>query len=200
MWVNNSAAMSRYQSASAQAVPASTFASAPEIVNPAGVESQAAATSSARATAAAATAAAAGNSPLDVLLQSLGVTFDPNSGWFGLANTYANQFISSGFPINMLSLFAQFTSAQALQAVAPEIGEGLSEGENALGASAASLSDAARALGAVESAPTALVGAGFPLGRVMAPPAVVGLLPAAQMPVQLASAASPLPAGDTGFP
>jgi PPE-repeat protein len=193
MWVNNSAAMSRYQAASAQAVPVSTFASAPEIVSPTGVDAQAAATSSAQA------AAASADSPVQQVLSALGL-IDPNVGWFGLANAYANQFISSGFPINMLSLFAQTTSAQALQAVAPEIGEGLSEGESALGASAASLSNAARALGMLESAPTALVGAGFPLGRVMAPPAVVGLLPAAQMPVQLASAASPLPMGDAGFP
>jgi hypothetical protein len=38
------------------------------------------------------------------------------------------------------------------------------------------------------------------LGKLTAPPAVVGLLPASQTPVQLASAASPLPEGDFGFP
>jgi hypothetical protein len=40
-------------------------------------------------------------------------SFDPNSGWFGLANTYANQFVSSGFPINLLSYLAQNSSARA---------------------------------------------------------------------------------------
>ena len=61
------------------------------------------------------------------------VNFDPNAGWFGLANTYANQFISSGFPINLLSYAAQNTSAQALQTVGGDIGTGLSEGQSALG-------------------------------------------------------------------
>jgi hypothetical protein len=42
-----------------------------------------------------------------------------------------------------------------------------------------------------------------PFGTLSAPPAATGVLAAAHMPVQLASAASPLPAGDvtdTGFP
>jgi hypothetical protein len=38
------------------------------------------------------------------------------------------------------------------------------------------------------------------VGKLTAPPAVVGLLPASQAPVQLASAATPLPAADPGFP
>jgi hypothetical protein len=38
------------------------------------------------------------------------------------------------------------------------------------------------------------------LGKLTAPPAVVGIMPGSQMPVQLAAAASPLPVGDTGFP
>jgi hypothetical protein len=44
------------------------------------------------------------------------------------------------------------------------------------------------------------MGVGVSLGKLTAPPAVVGLLPASQTPVQLASAASPLPAGDSGLP
>jgi hypothetical protein len=38
------------------------------------------------------------------------------------------------------------------------------------------------------------------MGNLTAPPAVVGLLPATQTPVQLASAVSPLPAGESGLP
>ena len=38
------------------------------------------------------------------------------------------------------------------------------------------------------------------LGKLTAPPAVVGLLPGGQVPVQLASAATPLVAQDGGFP
>ncbi len=122
---------------------------------------------------------------------------DPNVGWFGLANTYANQFISSGFPINLLSYLAQTTAAQALQSVGGEVGQGLSEGESALGGGLGSLGGLGSGLTAE---PTAAVGVGVSLGKLTAPPAVVGLLPASQTPVQLASAASPLDAGDSGFP
>jgi hypothetical protein len=119
-----------------------------------------------------------------------------NNGYFQLANTYANQFISSGFPINMLSYVAQNTSAQALQTVGGDIGQGLSEGQAALGGGSG-------ALGALGSAglsaePTAAIGAGVSIGKLTAPPAVVGLLPASQ--VQLASAATPLVPGDSGLP
>ncbi|WP_191497049.1 PPE family protein [Mycobacterium simulans] len=186
MWVNNSAAMYRYEAATTQALALPEFSSPPSIVDPAGPAAQA-------------SAASAAASPVDSVLEALGVTFDPNSGWFGLFNTYVNQFVSSGFPINLLSYLAQNTSAQALQSVAPDIAAGLSEGEEALGASAASLSDAASALGAA-GAPAAAVGAGVSLGNLTAPPAAVGLLTTAQTPVQLASAVSPLPAGESGFP
>lgn len=189
MWVNNSAAMCRYEAAAAQALALPQFISPPAIAAPGAAAAQAKL----------ATAAAAAASPVDAALQAFGVTFDPNSGWFGLANTYANQFISSGFPINLLSYLAQNTSAQALQSVAPDIAEGLSEGESALGASAGSLASAARALGAAE-VPAAALGVGVSMGNLTAPPAVVGLLTASHTPVQLASAVSPLPAGDSGFP
>jgi hypothetical protein len=38
------------------------------------------------------------------------------------------------------------------------------------------------------------------IGNLTAPPAVVGLLPNSQVPVQLASAATPLGAGESGMP
>src|SRR6202167_2942422 len=171
MWVNNSAAMHRYQATSEQAVALPQFSSPPSITNLPGLAAQASVAPTAAAAAPAATAA----SPLSNLTSLI---TDPgsiiNNGYFQLANTYANQFISSGFPINLLSYAAQNTSAQALQTVAPEIGAGLSEGESALGASAAELSSAVRALG---TAPTAAVGVGVSMGNLTAPPAVVGLLP-----------------------
>jgi PPE-repeat protein len=198
MWANNSAAMSRYQAASAQATTLPQFSSPPSITNPAGGAAQASAapgtaasSSAARAAAAAAAPAAAGDS------LNLGL-LDPTTGYFGLANQYANQFISSGFPINLLSYLAQNTSAQALQTVGGDIGQGLSEGQSALGAGSG-------ALGAFGSAglsaePTAAIGVGVSMGKLTAPPAVVGLLPASQAPVQLASVATPLTAADSGFP
>jgi PPE-repeat protein len=192
MWANNSAALTRYQTAATQALDVQQFSAPPAITDPAGTAAQAAATSAA--------ATPAASTPLgDFLTNVLGTPFgfDPNVGWFGLANTYANQFISSGFPINLLSYLAQSTSAQALQSVGGDIGQGLSEGESALGAAGANLASAVRAAGA---APTGAMGVGVSLGKLTAPPAVVGLLPATQTPVQLASAASPLDGADAGFP
>jgi PPE-repeat protein len=199
MWANNSAAMSRYQAASAQATTLPQFSSPPQIANPAGVASQASAapasgasSSAARAAAAAAAPAAAASNPIN-----LGIA-DPTTGYIGLANQYVNQFISSGFPINLLSYVAQNTSAQALQTVGGDIGQGLSEGQSALGAGSGALG----AFGAagLSAEPTAAIGVGVSMGKLTAPPAVVGLLPASQVPVQLASAATPLTAADPGFP
>jgi PPE-repeat protein len=214
IWVNNSAAMYRYQSASAQALDLPLFSTPPSIVDPGGEAAQATAVSTAAASAAPAAAGSAAAalpaaavasplSPIDALLQTIGVTFDPNEGWFGFANTYLNQWVSSGFPINMLSYFAQSTSAQALSGLAPDVAEGLSEGESALGSAVSGLADAADALGAAAVAPTAAMGTAISLGTLSAPPAATAVLTAAHMPVQLASAASPLPAGEAdaaGFP
>jgi PPE-repeat protein len=201
MWVNNASAMYRYEAATAQATALSLFSPPPSIVDPTGVAAQA--TNAVSTTAAAVAASPAADSPFAGILNAITPDDIVNNGFFQLANTYANQFISSGFPINMLSYLAQNTSAQALQAVAPEVGQGLSEGEAALGAAGASigasLSNAAKGIGAAAEAPTALVGAAIPMGNLSAPPAAAGLMTASP-PVQLASAVSPLPAGDTGFP
>ncbi|OIN78127.1 PPE family protein [Mycobacterium malmoense] len=194
MWVNNSAAMYRYQATSAQALAVQQFSSPPEIVSPTGAAAQASAVP----------AASTGSSTASTLASNVAALLDPGSGtlvnnsWFQLANTWGNQFISSGFPINMLSYVAQNTSAQALQSVGGEVGQGLAEGESALGGVASDLASAVRALPA--TAPTAAVGVGVSVGKLTAPPALVGLLPASQSPVQLASAASPLPAGDGALP
>ncbi|OBI53766.1 PPE family protein [Mycobacterium sp. E787] len=192
MWATNSAALSRYQAATTQALDLQKFLSPPAITDAAGTAAQATATSAAAATPA--------QSAIGDLLNALNSPFgfDPNVGWFGLANTWGNQFISSGFPINLLSYVAQSTSAQALQSVGGDIGQGLSEGESALGAAGAELSGAIRGIGS--AAPTAQLAAGVSIGKLTAPPAVVGLLPASQTPVQLASAASPLDGADAGFP
>ncbi|BCO37380.1 PPE family protein [Mycobacterium heckeshornense] len=184
MWANNSAAMSRYQATSAHATALPEFTSPPSVSDPTGLVAQAGVAPTASTAAAASTAASL-------------ASFDPQSGWFGLANTYANQFISSGFPINLLSYLAQNTSAQALQTVGSQIGQGLSEGEAALGPLRGSGAFGAAGLSAE---PTAAIGVGVSMGKLTAPPAVVGLLPGAQSPVQLASAASPLASGEPGLP
>jgi PPE-repeat protein len=189
MWANNSAAMSRYEAASAQATTLPKFSSPLSITNPAGAAAQAGATSAA-ATSSGPTATTSAQSILSQIL-----AFDPQAGWFGLANTYANQFISSGFPINLLSYAAQNQSAQALQTVGGDIGTGLSEGQAALGAGAGAFGAAG-----LSAEPTAAIGVGVSVGKLTAPPAVVGLLPASQVPVQLTSAATPITASDSGFP
>jgi len=190
MWANNSAAMGRYQKASAQSATLPQLSSPPQIANPAGVAAQASVTSAADP------AASSTASTLGTTLASL--LTDPQAGWFGLANTYANQFISSGFPINLLSYLAQSSAAQSLQTVGGDIGQGLSEGQSALGAGPEALG----ALGAagLSAEPTAAIGIGVSMGKLTVPPAVVGLLPASQAPVQLASAATPLTAEDSEFP
>ncbi|OBI08944.1 PPE family protein [Mycobacterium scrofulaceum] len=193
MWANNSAAMSRYQATSSQATTSlSQFNSPLAIASPSGTGQQQAAVTNASLLGASST----GN-----IIDQLGVTpFDPNAGWFSYFSTWGNQFISSGFPINLLSYLAQNTSAQALQGVGSDIGLGLSEGEGALASSITRLA------GAVSAAPggaaAGAMGVGVSLGKLTAPPAVVGLLPATQTPVQLASSVSPLPAepGLTGMP
>lgn len=204
MWVGNAAAMYRYQAASAQALQLPVFTSPPSITTPDGPAAQAEAVQTASASAASSNVSAAlaavapadavapPVSPVDALLQATGITFDPNQGWFGLANTWANQFISSGFPFNLLSYFAQFNSARALEAVAPDIAQGLSEGESAL----STLSSATTALGSAE--PAAAMGVAVSMGSLSAPPAATAVLTGAHLPVQLASAASPLPTADAG--
>lgn len=193
MWVNNSGAMYRYAATSAQASQLPQFSSPPAIANPAVGAAQ---------TGAAPAAAAPAPSTVGDLLTSLLSTpggFDPEVGWFGLANRYANQFIAGGIPINLLTYLVQSTSARALQSVGSTIGQGLSESESALGAAEASLADAVRSAGSA-AAPTAAVSVGVSMGRLTMPPAVLRMLTAAQTPVQLASAVSPLPAGEFGMP
>ncbi len=195
MWVNNSAAMYRYEAAATRALAVPRFSSPPAIVSPAAQAAQASAVP-------AAAAASQAQSTLGDLLTSLLSTpggFDPQAGWFGLINAYANQFIAGGIPINLLGYIAQITSAQVLQNVGGDVVQGLSEGEAALGGLGANLGSAVRAVGSAAT-PAAAVGVGVSLGKLTAPPAMVGLLSASQTPVQLASAVSPLTAEESGLP
>jgi PPE-repeat protein len=206
MWANNSEAMTRYQAASSQASTLPQLTSPTSTTNPSALKTQAgsatpAATSSSGPTVSAATPAAA-----------LPTDFDPSAGLVGEVNTYINQFVSSGFPINMLSYLAQNQSAQALAGVSSQVSQGLSEGENALGGAAANLGGgAAGALGALGQSggglgalgaaglgqinTSAALGAAVPMGNLSAPPSAAPLL---ATPVQLASAATPLGTSGVG--
>jgi PPE-repeat protein len=192
MWTNNSAAMSRYLAASAQATTLPLFSPPAAIANPAGVAAQAGAVSAA--------ASPAASSPISSILSAI-QGFNPQSGWFGFANVWAYQFVASGFPINLLSYLAQLSAAQSLQTVGGDVGSGLSEGQAALGGVAGGAG--AFGVAGLSAEPTAAIGVGVSMGKLTLPPAVVGLLPASHAPVQLASAATPLTdldALDSDFP
>jgi PPE-repeat protein len=212
MWANNSAAMSRYEAASSQATTLPQFTSPAATTNPTGQTAQSKAVSAAATSAAPSSASVAPAQASDV---NLGFS-DPTTGYFGLANVYANQFVSSGFPINLLSYLAQNQSAQALQGVNAQIGQGVSEGESALGGGLGG-GGAAGALGGLggigqlgpgalgaaglgQASTSAATSVGVSIGKLTAPPSVVNLLPSSQAPVQLASAATPLGAGESGMP
>jgi PPE-repeat protein len=212
MWANNSAAMSRYEAASSQATTLPQFTSPATTTNPTGQTAQSKAVSAAATSAAPAATSVAPAQTSDV---NPGFA-DPTTGYFGLANVYANQFVSSGFPINLLSYLAQNQSAQALQGVNAQIGQGVSEGESALGGGLGG-GGAAGALGGLgglgqlgpgalgaaglgQASTSAATGVGVSIGKLTAPPSVVNLLPSSQAPVQLASAATPLGAGESGMP
>jgi len=198
MWQAASAAMVRYQAATAQATSLQQFSSPLAMANPAAAVAQ-------PATATAATAATSTNaaSALSSITSAL-TSFDPNTGWFGYFSTWGNQFLSSGFPINLLGVQAQVATAQGVQSVGGEVGQGLAEGEAALGDSSGEIAfgtaqaEAAAAIRAAGS-PTAAMNVGVTVGKLTAPPAIVGLLPAAGSPVQLASSVSPLTAGNSGL-
>jgi PPE-repeat protein len=210
MWLNNSSAMSRYQAATAQALQLPPFSTPPMIASPTAAATQAAAVP------AAATPAALDPLGLNIFAPGTNTT---GVGLAGLLNLFSgssqsafgsflnsnfldtaviNSIFGSGFPINLLSLAAQVQAAQGISSLGGDVGQGLSEGEAAIGGSGLG---AAGDIGAgLTAEPTAALGVGVSLGKLTAPPAVVGIMPGSQMPVQLAAAASPLPAGDTGFP
>lgn len=215
MWANNSAAMTRYQTASSQASTLPQLTSPTAVTNPAGTSAQAGAVpaaSSGAATTGATTGATSAQTLADLWseLNNSNAVFGPNSNLW-------NTIFSSGFPINLLSYLAQNQSAQALQGVNSSIGQGVSEGESALGAglggggAAAALGGlgglgqvgpgalGAAGLGQVGTT-SAVTGVGVSIGKLTAPPSVVNLVPTSQAPVQLASAATPLGAGESGMP
>jgi PPE-repeat protein len=212
MWANNSAAMSRYQAASAQASTLPQFSSPTSTTNSTGLAAQASAAAAADPATATTGATTAQTTISDLLsqLNNSNAVFGPNSNLW-------NTIFSSGFPINLLSYLAQNQSAQALTGVNNAIGQGVSEGESALGGglgggASGALGGLGRAgLGALgpgalgaaglgQASTSAWTGVGVSIGKLTAPPAVVGLLPAQQVPVQLASAASPLGADQAGLP
>ncbi|MEB3031533.1 PPE family protein [[Mycobacterium] nativiensis] len=197
MWTNNTAAMTRYQAASAQATTLAAFNPPAPVTATAGPAGQATAGSAAvTSLASSLTGTTSPGSTLSSLESTL-ESFDPNTGWPGLANTYANQFVSSGFPLNLLSYLAQNTSAQALQNVNTAMAQGLAEGEAALIPAVPLGGLGALGAAGLSSTPAAAVGVGVSVGPLTAPPAAAGFLAATQTPVQLASSVSPLAAGES---
>ncbi|MGO9249989.1 MAG: PPE family protein [Mycobacterium sp.] len=179
MWINNSAAMYRYAATSASALVPQQFSPPPAIVDPMGLATQAN------------MVPAAAQSQAASILSQL-QAFDPTTGWFGLADTWANQTIAAGgYPVNIIGVLAQLATAKGFESLGGDVGAGLAEGEASLAAAEARFASALGAAGWAE-APTAEVGVGVMVGKLVAPPGVVGLLPT-ESPVQLASAVASLP-------
>ena len=187
IWLNNSAAMYRYAITSASAVVPPQFSSPPAIADPAGPATQAAAVANSMPSAAGLPSAA---TIVDEIL-----SFDPQAGWFSYISTWLDQtFAAGGWPINLLGVLAQYATAKSLGGLGGEVGIGLTQGETSLAYAEAALARSLSALGAGE-VPAAALGAAVTVGRLSAPPSVVGLMPAAEAEVQLAGAVSALPAG-----
>ncbi|OBH51569.1 PPE family protein [Mycobacterium sp. E2479] len=205
MWVNNSAALVRYDATSASTVRPPQFSSPPPVSDPSGVTRQAAivpatATGNSGAQIAAASSGPGQAASDAATLQAasgaaglFGSDGDPSRGWFGYFSTWGNQFIASGFPVNLLSYLAQLNAANSLQfGAATDIFGGLTEGTAALSSAETQLIGAVGATGSL--APRATLGVGISLGNLTMPPATVGML-GSSAPVQLASAVSALPPG-----
>lgn len=184
MWVNNSDALYRYAAASARAVELPQFSFPPSVADSAGPVAQASATLAPPASVASLVASLA--APGDLV----------NNAWFQLANTWGNQFLSSGFPFDLFSGWGQLWQSQSVQtALDMSI---RSAGDDATEMSQAKLVSALNAARSPTS-PSAALGAGVAMGKLTVPPAVVGLLPSAEAQVRLASVATPLTAADAGF-
>lgn len=180
MWANNSAAMYRYAAASASAVVPVQFSPPPPIANPAALANPATVTPAATASDLLTSVPAAGSGALI------------DNGWFRLANDWLNQGIAAGgFPINTLAVLAQLATAHGFQALGGDIGAGLSQSAAAFAAVEARLAGAFGAAGPAW-APTSSLGTGVLVGKLTAPPSVVGLLPVSESPARLASTVSPL--------
>src|ERR1700722_10583039 len=217
MWANNAAAMTRYQAASSQASTLPQLTLPTSVANPTGWAPKATAVPAATTSSASATTAAAtsGATTAQTTLADLFSQLNNSNTVFGPNSNLWNTIFSSGFPINLLSYLAQNQSAQALAGVNNAVGQGVSEGENALGGAAANLGGgAAGALGALgqsggglsalgaaglgEINTSAALGAAVPMGNLSAPPRAAPLL---ATPVQLASAGTPLrTSGAAGVP
>jgi PPE-repeat protein len=198
MWVNNSAAMSRYAGTSLAAVKLPTFSSPPPVANPSGVVTQA--TMVPAATGTTRTAAAVNLAVNQNLAASSAFGLDPDSGWFRYWSVWGWQELAGGMPVNLLSYLAQLNTAQSLSGVGSDIGQGLAEGTAALASAEARLVSALSSAGS-SLMPQGTMGVSVLVGKLSMPPAAVSMLPGVQAtPVQLASAVSPLPSGPSSLP
>lgn len=191
MWVNNSAALVRYDATSASTVRPPAFEPPPPVSDPSGPARQAAMVPATNTANVGTQTAAALSGISQDLAASSAFGLDPDSGWFRYFSVWGWQFIAGGFPINLLSYLAQVNAAQSLTGgVATDIFGGLSEAAADLSAADASLVSAVGS----SLAPQATLGVGISLGNLTMPPATVGML-GSSAPVQLASAVSALPPG-----
>ena len=203
MWANNSGAMSRYEAASAQATTLPKFSSPLAITNPAGTAAQASVTSAATTSAppgATITPASTVGDPSCCRWRSdQPWPYGPDDRLFWFVQPVCQ-------PVHIVRISHQHAQLCGAEHVGPGTADcGRRHRYRAVGGSVGPGRGAAGGAGAFGAAglsaePTAAIGVGVSVGKLTAPPAVVGLLPASQVPVQLASAATPLTAADSGFP
>lgn len=187
MWVTNAEAMYAYEAASARAVALPFFSSPPSAAGQGVSAAQASGAFAAPASAASVVSSLGVAAPGDLV----------NNAWFQLANTWGNQLLSSGFPLDLISAYGQMWQSNSAQIALDMAKAGMLP--EAVEAAQTKLVGASGAV-APTSAVTAASGAGVAMGKLTVPPSVVGLLPASAAQVRLASAVSPLSMADAGLP
>jgi PPE-repeat protein len=171
MWGQNTAALTTYQSSSTQAMSTLTpFSPAPAAAGPLGGIFDPGSNT--------ATTGLAGL--LNLVSGSSGSSFGSLLQSNLVTTAAINSTFSSGFPINLLSYFAQTATASNVSnlpsSISGEIGQGLSEGLSGLPTLGPNIPAMSSSAVASTGPVTALMGKAVPMGSLSAPPTAVRLL------------------------
>ena len=176
MWVNNSAAMYRYAATSASAVLLPQFSSPPPIANPVGLAAQ--------ASVAPANNAAARRPRRFRRRWPPRATLSTTAGFSWPTTGQTNSLPRADFRSTSSVCGRNWRPPRGFSLLGGDVGQGLARVGRILRQRRRNWS---APLGPLDrAAPRAAVGVGVMVGKLMAPPSVVGLLPASQSPVQLA--------------
>jgi PPE-repeat protein len=190
MWAGNTTAMLGYHATNLQTMTSQSFTPPPTTTNQAGIAAQRAAVPAAPAAAPAAAAA----DPPSLSFPILDAIF--SNPTIQTINGYGENFVSSGFPFNVLSVFTgghDLFPGQLPDVLAPTP-RNLAIAYNLTGPEAvggvpniyAPIGTPAAATSAVQASVTASLGRGMYVGNLVVPPSAV------TSPIQLAAAEAPL--------